>query len=89
MTATAIARLDMDIRSPESEPSRTDRIDLYAVGSADLTRYAALIVPAMADQEHLARHRDAIRDYLDAGGVVVFGATCTATGCPGPPPSSR
>jgi len=72
MTAP-IARLDMDTRSPESEPSRTDRIDLYEVGSEDLTRYAALIVPAMADQEQLARHRDAIGDYLDAGGVVVFG----------------
>ena len=85
MTAP-IARLDMDTRSPESEPSRTDRIDLYAVGSENLTRYAALIVPAMADQEHLARHRDTIRDYLDAGGVVVFGGHLHRDWLPGAAP---
>ncbi len=59
-----IATLDMDIRSPET-PARTERLDLYAVGATDLARYTALIVPPMADQEHLARHRDTIRDYLD------------------------
>jgi len=68
-----VASLDMDIRSPETRPPRTDRLDLYALADTDLTAYAALIVPAMADQEHLARHRDVIRNYLDAGGVVVFG----------------
>ncbi|HYZ08024.1 MAG TPA: hypothetical protein VE709_05390 [Pseudonocardiaceae bacterium] len=85
MTAP-IATLDMDIRSPETRPRGTDRLDLYAVGEADLTRYAALIVPAMADQEHLARHRDAIRDYLDAGGVVVFGGHLHRDWLPGAAP---
>ncbi|MGH4018549.1 MAG: hypothetical protein ACRDT0_04750 [Pseudonocardiaceae bacterium] len=80
-----IATLDMDIRSPET-PARTQRLDLYAVGVTDLTRYAALIVPPTADQEHLARHRDAIRDYLDAGGVVVFGGHLHRDWLPGAAP---
>lgn len=95
MTAP-IATLDMDIRSPETRPRGTDRLDLYEVGAADLTRYAALIVPAMADQEHLARHRDVLRAYLDAGGVVVFGGHLhrnwlpgAATFVPLDPPSLR
>jgi len=78
-----IATLDMDIRSPETRPRGTDRLDLYMVGEADLTCYAALIVPAMADQEHLARHRDVVRDYLDAGGVVVFGGHLHRNWLPG------
>jgi len=83
---TAIATLDMDIRSPESEPRRTDRLDLYAVGETDLTRYAAVIIPVMADQEHLARHRDVLRDYLDAGGVVIFGGHLHRDWLPGAAP---
>ncbi|MDQ3762005.1 MAG: hypothetical protein M3460_10005 [Actinomycetota bacterium] len=52
---------------------RVHRVDCYALGSTDLTRYAALIIAPNADQEHLARHRRMIRDYLDSGGVVIFG----------------
>lgn len=73
MSIARVATLDMDIRSPEPVPRATERLDLYGLARTDLTAYAALIVPAMADQEHLAWHRAAIRHYLDAGGVVVFG----------------
>src|SRR5919202_1454590 len=61
-------------------------IDCYALGErapepGDVSRarggvpdgYAAMIVPAMVDQEHLLAHRAVIRRYLDGGGVVVFG----------------
>lgn len=76
---TAIATLDMDIRARSDWARITDprpppdRIDCYALASTDLTRYSGLIVPAMADQEHLKRERKVISDFLDTGGVVVFG----------------
>lgn len=74
-----VAQLDMDIRSrydPLSDAElarRIDRIDCYALPAVDMTRYSGLVVPPMVDQEHLARHREALSDYLDTGGVVVFG----------------
>jgi hypothetical protein len=70
-----VAVLDMDIGHPEGHDwSRpVDRIDCYAIGSLDLTQYAALIITPTIDQEHLARQQRVIRDYLDGGGVVVFG----------------
>ncbi|HET9254919.1 MAG TPA: hypothetical protein VFO16_06915 [Pseudonocardiaceae bacterium] len=70
-----VAVLDMDIRSGEGRdwPPRVERVDCYAIGSIDLARYAALIIMPNADQEHLARRQRVIRDYLDRGGVVVFG----------------
>lgn len=76
---TAVVQFDMDIRSrydPLSDSDlagRVDRLDCYALAKADLTPYAGLVVPAMADQEHLARHRGVLLDYLDGGGVIVFG----------------
>ncbi|MGH3963842.1 MAG: hypothetical protein ACRDRY_11385 [Pseudonocardiaceae bacterium] len=81
-----VATLDMDIRSPETRPRGTDRMDLYALAETALSAYAGLIVSAMADQEHLARHRDIIRDYLDAGGVVVFGGHLHRDWLPGAAP---
>ncbi|MGQ0718490.1 MAG: hypothetical protein ACT4NP_14490 [Pseudonocardiales bacterium] len=81
-----VATLDMDIRSPEMRPRGTDRVDLYALAETDLSGYAGLIVSAMADQEHLAQHRDIIRDYLDAGGVVVFGGHLHRDWLPGAAP---
>jgi hypothetical protein len=70
-----VAVLDMDTRSPGAGEwsGRVDRLDCYALGSTDLTRYAALIITSAVDQEHLARQRRVIRSYLDGGGVVVFG----------------
>ncbi|WP_300010136.1 hypothetical protein [Pseudonocardia sp.] len=66
-----VAILDMDIRSAE-RGAPGDRIDLYDLTRADLGRYRVLVVPGMADQEHLARHRDVIHRYLDGGGVLLF-----------------
>lgn len=76
-----IALVDMDLRSPESllaDPhlaARLTRIDCYALveGEAVLDEYAAVVVTAFVDQEHLAAHRAVIREYLDGGGVVMFG----------------
>lgn len=82
----AIATLDMDIRSPETRPPGTERVDLYALADTDLSRYAGLVVSATADQEHLRRHRGVIRDYLDAGGVVIFGGQLHRDWLPGAAP---
>lgn len=74
-----VAQLDMDIRSrydplgDSDLAGRVDRIDCYALAETDLRPYTALLVPPMADQEHLASHRALLRDYLDTGGVIVFG----------------
>jgi hypothetical protein len=70
-----IAVLDMDTRNPEGGEwsSRLHHVDCYALGSTELARYAALIITSAVDQEHLARCQRVIRDYLDGGGVVVFG----------------
>lgn len=73
--ADKVAVLDMDIRHDNTTnwSHRIDRFDCYAIGSIDLAGYAALIVPPHVDQEHLVRQHRVIRDYLDRGGVVVFG----------------
>jgi hypothetical protein len=73
--AGKVAVLDMDLRNHDGTDwsHRVDRLDCYAIGSVDLTRYPALIITPNADQEHLARRQRVIRDYLDGGGVVVFG----------------
>ncbi|MGH3788708.1 MAG: hypothetical protein ACRDRG_19650 [Pseudonocardiaceae bacterium] len=70
-----IAVLDMDIRNPEGGEwaDRVDRLDCYALGSTDVTRYQALIITPSVDQEYLATKRHIIRSYLDGGGVAVFG----------------
>ncbi|HZS22524.1 MAG TPA: hypothetical protein VFA63_16270 [Pseudonocardiaceae bacterium] len=75
MNTIQVAVLDMDIRHDDTTDwsHRVDRLDCYAIGSLDLARYAGLIVTPNIDQEHLARQRRVIRDYLDRGGVVVFG----------------
>jgi hypothetical protein len=87
-----IALIDMDIRSPESplwEPdlaARLTAIDCYAlrwVEQEGLEGYAGLVVPAMVDQEHLSTHRAVIQDYLDGGGVVVFGGHLHRNWLPG------
>ncbi|MHA6782595.1 hypothetical protein ACVGOW_16620 [Pseudonocardia saturnea] len=70
-----IALLHMDTRGGGLEVPGHDvhELDLYDLGTADLAAFPVLVVPPMADQEHLALHRDAVRAYLDGGGVVVFG----------------
>jgi hypothetical protein len=92
MTATpalpTVAVLDMDTRNPEGREwsSRLHRLDCYALGSTDLARYAALIITPNVDQEHLARQHRVIRDYLDGGGVVVFGGHLHRDWLPGASP---
>ncbi len=70
-----IAVLAMDVRSGEADDwsRRVDRVDCYAIGSIDLARYAAVIITPNVDQEHLNRQQRQLRDYLDRGGVVIFG----------------
>lgn len=74
MTA-AVALLDMDIRSPETQPRdpRVHLVDCYALARTDLTGFAGLVVTPMTDQEYLARHRQVVEEFLAAGRVVVFG----------------
>jgi hypothetical protein len=83
-----VAVLDMDIRNHERTDwsFRVDRLDCYAIGSIDLARYAALIATPTVDQEHLARHQRVIRDYLNSGGVVVFGGHLHRDWLPGASP---
>jgi hypothetical protein len=80
-----IAVLDMDIRNPEGGEwsDRVERLDCYALGSTNLTRYAALIITPSVDQEYLARTRHMISSYLDGGGVVVFGGHLNGGWLPG------
>ncbi|HEV7452701.1 MAG TPA: hypothetical protein VGO16_15195 [Pseudonocardiaceae bacterium] len=85
---TAVAVIDMDIRSPESSEwsDRVERVDCYALGSTALARYAVLIITPTVDQEQLARHRGAIRNFLDGGGVVIFGGHLHRDWLPGASP---
>lgn len=85
---TTVAVIDMDIRSPESSEwhHRVEHIDCYALGSTELARYAVLIITPTADQEHLSRHRDVIRAFLDRGGVVIFGGHLYREWLPGASP---
>lgn len=80
-----VALLDMDIRAP-GHADLGERVDCYALERTDLSRYALLVVPATADQEHLARHRGVIRDYLDGGGVLLFGGQLHRDWLPGASP---
>lgn len=87
-----VAHLDMDIRSPEdplhaaSLSARIDRLDCYALAHTDLTPYAGLVIPSMVDQEHLARHHAILRDFLNAGRVIVFGGHLHRDWLPGASP---
>jgi hypothetical protein len=47
-------------------------IDIYDLAETDLSPYLGLAVPGLTDQEHLWRHADKIRAFLDAGKVVVY-----------------
>jgi hypothetical protein len=77
-----VALLDMDIRAP-GRADVGERVDCYALDRSDLSRFALLVVPATVDQEHLARHRGVIRDYLDGGGVLLFGGQLHRDWLPG------
>ncbi len=47
-------------------------IDISDLEQTDLSPYLGLAVPGLTDQEHLWRHAEKIRAFLDAGRVVVF-----------------
>jgi hypothetical protein len=88
-----IAILDMDVptgTAPSEHPSLRDRlrpVDCYGLPDTDLRRYAGLlVVDAATDQEFLYRHRTQVADYLDAGGVVVFGGHLFRQWLPGAQP---
>jgi hypothetical protein len=85
---TTVAVIDMDIRSSESSEwrDRVERVDCYALSSTDLARYAALIITPTVDQEHLIEHRGVIREFLDSGGVVIFGGHLYREWLPGASP---
>lgn len=87
-----IAVLSMDLRT---EPSVLERgelghhvrtVDCYDLAQTELDRFAVVVVPAMIDQEQLARHRSVIRGYLDGGGVLIFGGQLHRDWLPGASP---
>ena len=80
-----VAILDMDI-DPSNRSEHGDPIDCYALADTDLSRYRVLVVSAMADQEHLARHREVITAFLDGGGVLLFGGHLHRDWLPGTAP---
>lgn len=49
-----------------------ETIDIYDLPDVDLSRFAGLFVPGLADQEFLWRERARIRAFLDGGKVLVF-----------------
>ncbi|MGH8906375.1 MAG: phosphate starvation-inducible protein PhoH [Egibacteraceae bacterium] len=86
---TAVAVLDMDLRSPDdplTHPSirdRVERVDCYDLPLIDLARYCGLAAEGTVDQEFLYRHRGLIADYLDSGGTVVFSGHLLRAWLPG------
>ncbi|WP_066147830.1 phosphate starvation-inducible protein PhoH [Haladaptatus sp. R4] len=60
-----------------------ERIDTYDLTRIDLSSIAGLVVSSQADQEYLHRHRDRIRELLDAGGVVAFSGHLSRPWLPG------
>ncbi|MEX2586864.1 MAG: hypothetical protein WD602_02575 [Actinomycetota bacterium] len=87
-----VAQLDMDIRAPE-DPLRgpelgglVERLDCYRMCDVDLRLYAGLVITGTVDQEFLAGNRQIIHEYLDSGGVVVFGGHLHRDWLPGSSP---
>lgn len=61
-------------------------VDCYAIDDATLEPFGVLVISSTVDQEHLARRRDVIRRFLDAGKVVVFGGHLHREWLPGTKP---
>jgi hypothetical protein len=59
--------IEMPPVSTELQP-----IDVYDLEEADLSPFLGLAVPGLTDQEHLWRHADKLRVFLDAGKVIVY-----------------
>lgn len=60
-----------------------ERIDMYELPRVDLSRVSGLVVSSQVDQEFLYRHRDRVRAFLDAGGVVAFSGHLSRQWLPG------
>lgn len=60
-----------------------ERIDTYDLPDTDLSRFAGVVVSSQVDQELLYRHRDHVRTFLDAGGVVAFSGHLSREWLPG------
>jgi hypothetical protein len=58
-------------------------LDMYELPAADLSPYIALIITGNVDQELLYRERQIIRDFLDAGKVLVFSGHLLHSWLPG------
>lgn len=59
------------------------RIDQYDLPGTEIQEFAGLVVSSQADQDFLYRHRERLRTYLDAGGVVVFSGHLSRQWLPG------
>jgi hypothetical protein len=59
------------------------QIDQYELPETTLSSFAGVVVSSQADQDFLYRHRDRIRSYLDAGGVVAFSGHLSREWLPG------
>jgi len=60
-----------------------ERIDVYDLPAVDLRSFPGLVVSSQVDQEFLYRHRQMVREFLDAGGVVAFSGHVARRWLPG------
>lgn len=60
-----------------------DRIDAYDLPETDLAAYPGIVISSQVDQVFLYRHRDRIRSYLAAGGVIAFSGHLARPWLPG------
>lgn len=63
--------------------SHLRRIDMYDLPDVNLTALPGLVVSSQVDQDYLYRHRDLIRSFLAAGGVVAFSGHLARRWLPG------
>ncbi|MBD8505152.1 hypothetical protein HT102_01430 [Hoyosella sp. G463] len=89
---TRFARLGM-YQQPELSPLdrgingyEITHLDCYDIPAIDLTEHDVLIVQSTIDQDHLARHRSSIRQFLEAGGVLIYGGHLHRDWLPGAAP---
>lgn len=80
---TSFQRADLARPSVAGE---VDVIDLYDLPDADIRCYAGMVVPGLADQEFLTRHREIIRRWLDGGRVLAFSGQIFRLWLPGARP---
>lgn len=59
------------------------RIDMYDLPHVDRSTVSGIVVSSQVDQEFLYRHRDHVRAFLDAGGVIAFSGHLSRPWLPG------